>query len=320
MKYELFIHHGNEIIFPVVLDEIKLTSERRGAPETLRFTVLKDSGLNFTEGDAVSLKVDGKKVFFGFVFTKKRDKEQQIEVTAYSQLRYLTNKDTYVYANKRASDVLSMIAKDFNLQLGSVDNTQYVIPKQIEENSTLFDIILNALDKTLLATGVQYILYDDYGKLTLKSIQNMKLDLLVDAETGENFTYESSIDENTYNKIKLCYKNDETGVTDVYVAQDSQHFNEWGILQFFESIDKSVANPQVRANNLLRLYNQKTRKLKIDKAFGDVRVRGGSFIGVALNVGDIIVQNFMMVENVTHNFTESHHSMDLTLRGGEFIA
>lgn len=320
MNYELFIHHGNELVFPVIKDEITLTRERQGTPETLSFTVVKDEVLNFTEGDAVSFKVDGQKVFFGFVFTKKRDKDQFIEVTAYSQLRYLKNTDTYVYTNKTARDVILMIARDFNLRVGSLENTVYAIPKQIEDGSTLFDIILNAIDKTLIATGKSYVLYDDFGELTLKSIDNMVLDLLIDAETGENFSYSSSIDENTYNKIKLSYKNEGTGVRDIYIAQDGNHINEWGVLQYFETIDKSVTNPKARANGLLNLYNSKTRKLEINGAFGDIRVRGGSIIAVALDLGDTILKNQMLVEKVIHRFEHDHYNMDLTLKGGEFVA
>lgn len=74
----------------------------------------------------------------------------------------------------------------------------------VEENQTLFDMIQNALDETLMNTKQLYVLYDDAGKLTLKNINTMKLNLLIDEETGENFSYESSIDEQTYNKIKLA--------------------------------------------------------------------------------------------------------------------
>ena len=49
------------------------------------------------------------------MFRKKRDKEQIITTTAYDQLRYLKNKDTRVYVNKRADEVVRSIASDFQL-------------------------------------------------------------------------------------------------------------------------------------------------------------------------------------------------------------
>lgn len=71
---------------------------------------------------------------------------------------------------------------------------------------------------------------------------------------------------------------------------------------------------------MLKLYNQKTRNLRISNAIGDNRVRAGSMLVVNLNLGDKKVKNFMLVEKCTHTYKGSEHWMDLTLRGGEFIA
>ena len=100
---------------------------------------------------------------------------------------------------------------------------------------------------------------------------------------------------------------------------DSEHIKLWGKLQYFDTL-KEGENGQAKAEALLKLYNSKTRKLKISNALGDVRVRAGCLIGVALDLGDIIANTLMLVEKVTHTFKESEHLMDLTLRGGEFIA
>ena len=66
---------------------------------------------------------------------------------------------------------------------------------------------------------------------------------------------------------------------------------------------------------MLKLYCKKTRELKVTGAFGDPTVRGGTLIPVKLNLGDIITNNFMLVEKVTHNFDNDHYTMDLTLEG-----
>lgn len=319
MTYELLIQHGSKVYQPIVTGEIQWQTERKGVQGSLTFKVVKDATLNFTEGDAVRLKVDGQKVFYGFVFQKKRDKQGIITVTAYDQLRYLKNKDTYVYSNKTASEVVQMLAKDFNLQCGTLEDTKFKIESRVEDNQTLFDIIQNALDLTLTSKKEMYVLYDDFGKLTLKNIGNMKVGILIDEDTGENFDYTSSIDGETYNKIKLVYENEETGKREIYIAQDGSHINQWGVLQYFETIDEKV-NGKAKADALLSLYNQKTRNLTIKGAFGDVRVRAGTLVAVSLNLGDIIANSFLLVEQAKHTFSESLHTMDLTLRGGEFIA
>jgi len=315
---------GAKAYIPVVEEGIEWSTERRSAPGKLSFKVVKDDIIDFTEGAAVRLRVDGRPVFFGFVFTKKRDKNQIITVTAYDQLRYLNNKDTYVYENKTAAQFIRMVAADFALNMGEIAPTNYVIPSRVEDNTSLFDMIENALDLELTNLGNMYILYDDSGKLTLKFIGDMYVGdnasgyLCIDEDTGENFEYSSSIDSETYNKIKLTYDNEDTGKREVYIAQDGRHINEWGVLQYFDTLSKGE-NGQAKAEALLQLYNKKTRSLKITNALGDTRVRAGSMVLVNLDLGDMKLKNFMLVEKCRHIFKLDSHFMDLTLRGGEFI-
>jgi hypothetical protein len=316
---ELTIQNGSSIFSPVVEGQIKLETSRKGVPGKLTFKVVNDDMIKFQEGNAVSLKVGGKGVFFGFIFSKKRSKNNSIDVTAYDQLRYLKNKDTIVYTNKTASELIKKIASDFRLNLGTIENTAYVIASRVEDNKTLFDMIQNALDLTLDNKKKMYVLYDDFGKLTLKDISSMKLDLMIDDQTAEDFNYTSSIDGETYNKIKLAYENEKTGKREIYVSQDSNSMNSWGVLQYFETI-KEQTNGKAKADALLSLYNRKSRNLSISNVFGDVRVRGGSSLIINLNLGDIKVQNYMIVENVKHTFDGDDHMMDLDLRGGDFDA
>lgn len=316
---ELLIQNGNAIYAPSVEEGITWSTERKGSPGQLQFKVLADNALNFTEGDAVRLRYNGSNVFYGFVFKKKRDKNNIITVTAYDQLRYLKNKDTYVYENKTASQLIQMIAGDFNLQTGVLESTGYNIESRIEENTSLFDMIQNALDVTLENTKKLYVLYDDFGKITLRGLGSMKVNILIDAETAEDFDYESSIDGNTYNKVKLTYDNEDTGSREVYIAQDSNNMNQWGVLQYFDTLKKDE-NGKAKANALLYLYNSKTRTLSVKNAFGDVSVRAGSLIPVMLHLGDVTVNSYMLVEKCKHEFKDGVHLMTLTLRGGEFIA
>ena len=316
---ELLVQHGNKVFSPMVEEGITWSTERKGCPGEIQFKVIKDDVLSITEGDAVRLKVNDSKIFYGFVFKLKRDKEQIISVTAYDQLRYLKNKDTYVYENKTASEVVKMIAEDFKMNVGSIENTKFKIASRVEENTTLFDMIQNALDLTLQNKSYMYVLYDDFGKLTLKGLDNMRLNLLIDETTGENFDYTSSIDDQTYNKVKLTYDNEKTGKREVYIAQDSKNINSWGVLQHFDTLQEGE-NGQTKADALLSLYNKKTRNLSISNAFGDTRVRAGSMVFVMLDLGDVKVKNLMLVEKCKHELRQNQHLMNLTLRGGEFIA
>lgn len=234
-------------------------------------------------------------------------------------MRYLKNKDTYVYENKTAGEVVRMIANDFNMQAGNIEDTGFKIASRVEENTTLFDIIQNAIDLTIQNKKQMYVLYDDFGKLALRNISNMILDCLIDEETAENYSYKSSIDEQTYNKIKLTKENDKTGKREIYIAQDSSKINEWGVLQHFDTLQEGE-NGQAKADALLALYNKKTKNLSVKNIIGDIRVRAGCMVPVKLKLGDMDLFKLMLVEKCTHTFSESGHFMDLTLRGDDFIA
>ncbi|HGS9571457.1 TPA: cell wall hydrolase, partial [Clostridioides difficile] len=317
----LVIAHWEDFYEPAVIDGVTWEIERRGTPSKLEFTIVMDDILQFCEGNSVRLYYKGTGVFYGYIFQKKRDKENHIKIVAYDQLRYFKNKDTYVYSNKTASELVKMLAKDFNLKYNVIEDTKYKISR-IEENKTLFDMILTALDDTLREKKEMYVLYDDFGRITLKNVASMKLDTVMNNDVIEDFDYNSSIDSDTYTKIKLVRDNEESGKRDVYIAQDSTHMRSWGILQMFDTVDKNMSEAEIKqkCDILLKLYNKKTKSLSLKNAFGDIRVRAGCLVPVFLNLGDIKLQNYMLVEKVKHTFENNSHFMDLTLVDGDEFA
>ncbi len=298
----------------IIKDSIKWETERKGTPGKLTFTVIKDKTADFNEGNPVLFKYNGENVFYGFVFSKSRDKEHHINVTAYDQLRYLKNKQTYAYKNKSADELIKMIAKDFKLQIGELESTGYKMD-DIQDNATLFDIIQNSLNETILNKNQMFVLYDDFGKLTLKNATNMLIptDFIISEDTAQNFDYKSSIDDQTYNQIYLYSENGQT-----YVAKDSANIKNLGVLQLTEKFTDNE-NPQAKSAALLSLYNNVSRSLKINNAFGDIRARAGASIFVNLNIGDIILRNYMLIEKATHTFEDNLHTMNLDLRKGSFL-
>jgi hypothetical protein len=316
---QILIQNGDKLYESVVKEGITWETERKSAPGKLTFKVLTDSVLDFAEGNVVRMAVDETNLFYGFVFSKKRDKDGLIAVTAYDQLRYLKNKDCYIYPKAMtAAQLIKALAAEYRLSVGEIEDTKYTIARRVEDNQTLFDTIQTALDLTLQNKKKLYVLYDDFSKLTLKDVESLKLDLLIDVDTAEDYDYESSIDSNTYNRIKLFYDNEKAGTREVYKAQSGANINQWGVLQLCESI-KEKTNGQAKADALLGLYNKKTRTLSIKNACGDVRVRAGTSVAVQLNLGDITVNNYMLVEQAKHIIKNKEHLMSLSLRGGDFV-
>jgi len=313
----LQVQNGKKVFELPVKGELQLILERKGTPGRLTFTSKYDKKFPVVEGNAVTLTVNGTKVFFGFIFTRSVSKDGWVDYTAYDQLRYLKNKDTRVIKKKRADQIIKKIAQDFSLKTGTLANTGYTM-SMVEDNATLFDIIEDALDNTVMQKGTLFVLYDKVGKLTLSKVSSLKVNsCLVDEETGEDFTYTTTVDNEVYNQIKLIYENKKTGKYDVYMAKDSKNINKWGVLQFLDKIDSPDVG-KLKAKCLLKCYNKVNKTLSIDGVMGNPKVFAGCMIPVNFNIFDLKVASYMIVEKVTHKISNGKYVMDLEVSGSGF--
>lgn len=289
----------------------KWSTKRTGSPASLELTVIAHEDIVWDHGGIVTLK-DGKTgIFYGYVFKLSQSHKGEISITAYDQTRYLKNKDTYVFERKRADEIAAKIAADFQIKTGKLANTGYVIPSLVEDNQTLFDIILKALDLTLINTGKMFYLWDDFGSLRISDVAESKLDLYIgDSSLATGYTYLSDIDSETYNKIKLVKDNKETGKRDVYIFQDSNNMKFWGILQNFEKVDENLNEAQIkkRGDKMIELYNRPKRTFEVS-AISDLSVRAGRavFIGIA----EIGVKQFFIIDEASHDLIKGTMSLKL---------
>ena len=106
----------------------------------------------------------------------------------------------------------------------------------------------------------------------------------------------------------------EAAEVHVWHAESPTNISKWGLLRYFEEID-NPSEGKDRAGMLLQLHNRKQRQIKVNNAFGDVMVRAGTLIPVKLDLGDMETNSYLMVDKVTHRFSNGGHTMDLTLEG-----
>ena len=311
---ELYIqNYDKQMFFPIVKDEIIWETFRKDSPSKLTFTVIKDSLISFNEGSLVIFRYKQKDIFKGFVFEKSRDKEHHIKVIAYDQMRYLKNKHTYIYENKTASELVKMIASDFGLVTGEIQDTGYKISSRIEDNTTLIDMIQFAISETYLNTGKLFTLYDDAGKLSLVDLNTLLVnDIVINGNSTQNFDYKTTIDNEVYNKI-ILYEDIEKQ-RKFYPEQDNFNVSRWGILQLTEKLNEGE-NPTNKAKTMLNLYNKTNRLLTIKNTLGDIRLRAGATVYCDFNLGDLILQQLMLVEHATHNFSNDQYFADLLVSG-----
>jgi len=320
MKIQLLIDNKKGNVFDIsqLVSEITWKTKRKGRPSSLDIKLLKDKEVSIGNGDVISFKVDNNKVFYGYNFENSGNKDLDIKVTAYDQIRYLLYNDTLVFKNKKANQIISQIAKDVGLRIGTIEDTRYVIPQILEEDKTLLDMIYSSLDKTLMNTKQTYVLYDDFGYLILKNINNMKQTTVIsdDSNLGD-YDWKNSIDSDTYNRVKIVRDNKETKGRDVYIAQDSNSIAKWGRLQYYHKVDEKMNKAQIQqmVNAALKLKNRETKTLNLKNVLStdiaaNLKLRAGS--GVFVDIKGI--KQYYLIEEAIHKFKKGNLTMDFNLK------
>ncbi|MFS1514551.1 hypothetical protein VQL36_19290 [Chengkuizengella sp. SCS-71B] len=318
MDIEVIIDNrdGNVWDISELVSNMKWKTKRIGSAGKLEFTLLNNGiyqskSFKTDSGDIVEVRAEGKKIFKGYIFKTDRNKDRELKVLAYDQIRYLMMNDTYVFSNVTATQIIQQIASDFQLQVGELEDTEHKV-KLVEDNQKLLDIINKALDFTLIATGKNFVLYDDVDQLTLKNIESLAVDISL-GNDSLMYDYKHSISiEDSYNQIKVVQDNKETGRRDVYIIKDSETISEWGLLQFYKKVENmNPAQIEALTEQLAELKNREQKKLKVE-AMGDLKIRAGSYVPIfieELGIG----QNFL-IDECTHQFEGNVHTMKLELK------
>ena len=306
------------------VSDLQLVTKITDDPGKATFSIITpDKPLNFNEGAGVEIKLDGHGMFKGYVFKKKINQDKyKIEVTAYDQLRYLKNKDSMVFRGKTSNQIFAQICDEFVLKYKVRDASSYVCASKSNDNCTLYEMIQNALDDTLINTGKWFIIRDNFGILEHVNVHSLQPRILIGDGSGLlEFDYETSIDDETYNQIKLYRDDQKSGKRKVWVVNDTKNGGKnllnWGVLQLYDKVDDNLTEAQVKqkAYNLLDLYNHPTRTLKLT-SIGHYKVTAGSVLRVNIkDMGNMNIDNeVVLVTSCTHKIEDSVHTMELEVQ------
>lgn len=294
------------------------TTNRTGAAGCFKFTIVKTPTLDFVEGDTVRFSVDGELQFFGWVFTKSKDRWGVIEVTCYDRLRYLKANASYAFYGLDAADIITQIAEDLQIEVSRLTRTGYTLPSLVEQDQSCLDIIEKSLQLTLLNTGKIYVLYDDGNGLTLNTPADMFSGVMLgDNSLVTDYNYKTDIDTQTYNYIKLSHPNEATGRSDVYIAEDSANIARWGKLQLYQTVDgdMNAAQLKAQAKSTLEYYSRRWKSLSFS-ALGVPGLRAGQLIYMRIReLGDIDLDQYLMIDKITHTWKNDLHTMEIETYG-----
>ncbi|MDD4027314.1 MAG: hypothetical protein PHO75_03970 [Candidatus Shapirobacteria bacterium] len=288
-----------------LVKSISFTDKLNDGCSKLEFSYVDDD-LKLSNGSSARFKYDDTNIFSGIVFKHGRNKKGEITITAYDQLRYCKAKDTILVKDDTVTTLANKMCNYFGLKKGTLTDTAYKLATSVQDNKTWLDILYSAISETLMNKGKWYVLRDEFGSIATRDLEDLELDLVLgDESLCHDYEYEKSIDDDFYNVIKLASDNETTGKRDIYMPIDSKSINKYGLLQYFEVLDKNGNPSQIKskADMLLSLYSKEVETLSLD-CLGDTRVRAGSsFYG---QIEDIELNKKLIVKSVTHNFLPVH--------------
>lgn len=275
---------------------------------SLEFTYI-NKDLDITNGSVISFQYNSAKIFYGFVFKISREKGNEISVTAYDQLRYCKAKDIIVVNNDTVTTLATRMCNYFHLKKGEIGNTGYKLSTEVKDNSSWLDIIYSGISDTLTNKGEWFSLRDEFGFISIRNLDSMKLNLILgDKSFAYDYSYEKSIDSDTYNQIKIYAKGETNADNQFVVTNDTNSVSDYGLLQYYEASDNmNISKAQSKSKTLLKLYNRESETLTL-KCLGDTRIRAG--VSFYAKIDDINYNQRLMVKSVTHNYLPVH-TMDV---------
>lgn len=277
----------------------------------------------FPNGCTVIFTYDDTNIFYGWLF-KSTINRQSVKCTAYDQLRYLKANNSNMrqvqtlssFVNDVCASLGSAAPGDNRMRLGTIDDTEVCLGKKLFDNKSYLDMLYTSIEDNLLLNGYWYTLRDNFGALELRDTYDLRIPLIIgDGSLATDFEYTRSIDDDTYNYIKVAKDDKDAAVRNTYVAYDSGMISKWGKLVLYDKVtsDMNEAQLKQRAELILAAKNRETQMLKVD-CVGDVRVRAGT--GVKVEIADAGLNLWAVTDSVTHTFGQNIHSMTVNLMLG----
>ncbi|MCT4593587.1 MAG: hypothetical protein N4A57_04855 [Anaeromicrobium sp.] len=254
-------------------------------------------------------------IFRGIVVSEERKGRGSISYTAFDYGFYLNKSNaTYQFNNISGKAAIETILKDFNIQIGSIENITTVVNK-IYRNKVVAEIIKDILDMAKKETSVKYFMEFHEGKIFIKKEENfiIKGQFQLASNIGPNDISSSignPVRKRTIEDMKnavLIVENDKI----IYTLTNNELMNKYGKLQTIEEVSKK---DKVQAKNIAQKVLKDLGKIFEENSLeilGDDRVRAGRLIEIDEPVTGM--KGTYKMKNVTHTVKNNIHKMNIGL-------
>lgn len=296
-----------------LVESIKWKGRKGSAARSVSISLLDckgaQSGIDVTKGHQLIFSYKGKELFRGMIMSQQQSESFKMPITAYDNGIYLSNnKDTFVYENKTVHDIFIDVCKRFGIKYSDVAKTSYKIPELTKSKTTAWDAILDAISQDFKATGTKYYVNSSKGVLSLIKRRENILQWVL--ETGGNimsYTYKKSI-EDIKTRLKILSDEDK-----VYaVKKNTELEKKIGIFQDIEKKDDDLSEAKLQEHIKETLKEISTPEISLSvEALGIPDVISG--VGVYVIIDELGIKRTFYVDEDTHTFKGSSHTMNLTL-------
>lgn len=266
--------------------------------------------VNIFDGNRCIFRWEKQELFRGTFFVQSHTKTKHLPLKAYDNMFYLANnKDSFNFEKKTASEIFKKLCSQFEIQIGKVTDTGYIIPSLPKPKTTIWDVMVDAISITYKATGNRFYIYSDKGKVNLVNRkESIKTFHIAEKENLIDYEYEKNL-EKLVTRVKSM--NAEGDV--IAFSQDGELEKKFGILQDIDEpgTDLNEAQIKERNKNVLK-ENRPQEVVKSITAVGEPGLVAGD--AILLIIDSLNIKSSYYVDGDTHTFKGNYHEMKLNLK------
>lgn len=316
-----------------VVTDIKWVTDLNFSAGELTFTLFEGANKTLVipyTGDIITFRWDKHKIFYGYVWKYKVNKNKTISVTCYDKLRYLKNQDSIVFKTNTVADRFNEVCSRAGITHAVKNSPSHKVAAEICDGKSYFEMLKSAIKKTYLATQHMYFLATNYDKVELRRAPYKKLKIIIDSRTVmTDFDYSVDIN-NTANVVRITQKDSKKSQQGTATAKgkekpENTSFSyadakgksvaQWGKLQAVKSKKEKANHAQMiaQAKDLLKEKNRANKKLTLTTK-GQVDLVAGNSATVYIKDMKKKFNNCGILK-ATHNFG-TDYTVELDMKVG----